>query len=63
MNYIRTKKISATLYPEQLSQIDKLISAVENDHKIKIPRTEIIRQALTIGLVELDSKRVVNGIK
>lgn len=65
MHYIDTKPLTMHLLRNQRVQLTKLQKNMQKKYKIKIPLSELVRQALEIGLpvITENEDKIINLIK
>lgn len=57
MKYIETVPLMVHIYPKQRKTLEKLQTEIKEEYNIKIPLSELVREALNRGLPHLlDSK-------
>jgi|GEM_PF-1885879 hypothetical protein len=57
MRYIETKTLNVQIYASQRKKLDVIKSEIENEYNIKIPLSEVVRQALEVGIPAIDKDR------
>lgn len=50
MKYIETVPLTVHLYPKQREALEGLQNEIKKEYNIKIPLSELVREALTHGL-------------
>ncbi|KAF5032651.1 MAG: hypothetical protein KO318_06060 [Methanobacterium sp.] len=53
MKYIETVPLMVHIYPKQRKTLEKLQSDIKEEYNIKIPLSELVREALNQGLPHL----------
>jgi hypothetical protein len=57
MRYIETKTLNVQIYASQRKKLDVIKSEIEDEYNIKIPLSEVVRQALEVGIPAIDKDR------
>ena len=57
MRYIETKTLNVQIYASQRKKLDVIKSEIENEYNIKIQLSEVVRQALEVGIPAIDKDR------
>lgn len=57
MRYIDTVILHTYIYSKQKKYLEKIQSELEKEYLIKIPISELVRQALEFGIPEVDKNR------
>lgn len=53
MKYIETVPLMVHIYPKQRKTLEKLQAEIKEEYNIKIPLSELVREALARGLPHL----------
>lgn len=53
MKYIETVPLMVHIYPKQRKTLEKLQTEIKEEYNIKIPLSELVREALNQGLPHL----------
>jgi hypothetical protein len=63
MKYILTEPLHVHIIPKQREELDRIKKEILEDHNVKIPISELARQALKEGIPIIDKNRGYLEIK